>query len=106
MLTQEDIDKLKAEHGEIWHIKGKGGAWEIVFKKPRRVDYKMFRANIANPARAPEAQEILLRAVILVPKREEFDALLDQYPAIPENTAVGEALIEALGFASEEVGKS
>jgi hypothetical protein len=105
-LTQEDLDKLKTQHGEIWHVKGTNGSWEIVFKKPARKDYKMFRANSANPARKPEAQEILLRACIVYPPLSEFDALLEKFPAIPEAEAVSDSLSEALGIASEAAEKS
>lgn len=105
MLTPEELQKLKLEHGEVWHIKGKDDAWEIVFKKPTRGDYKMFRANNQNPARKPDAQEILLRACIVVPPASEFDALLTKFPAIPEAEAVSEALSEALGIESGDSGK-
>jgi len=79
--------------------------WEIVFKKPARKDYKFFKALLAQPAKAHDAQEILLRSCIVVPKREGFDALLESFPGIPECPAVSEALTESLGMDGEEVEK-
>jgi hypothetical protein len=106
MLTQEELAKLKADHADIWHIIGKNDAWEIVFKKPSRPQYKMFRANNQNPARKADAQEILLRECIVFPLRERFDELLNKYPAIPEAEAVSEALVEAMGLEGELAEKS
>lgn len=110
LLTQEELDKLRVDNGEIWHVRGKNSVeyevpWEIVFRKPARKDYKFFRANASNPAKQPEAQEILLRSCILVPELKNFDALLDRFPGIPECEAVSEALKIAVGMSGDEAEK-
>lgn len=101
-LTQEDIDKLEVTHKRIAHLKGNGTPppWEIVLRKPTRAEYKRFRAMSHNPAQVPDAQEVLARATVVYPTREEFDALLEEYPGIPE--ACGKSFTELSGIAHQE----
>lgn len=127
-ISEEQLEKFRADHGEIWHVRGtpvirklKEPAaelqpdgttkmvsereeipWEIAFKKPARKDYKFFKAQTANPAKAHDAQETLLRSCILVPALAGFDALLERFPGIPECPAVNSALTEALGMDGED----
>lgn len=122
-LTQAELDALVVKHGEIWRLEGKPVSvtlpaidderpkteervpWEVVIRKPERKDYKLFRSNCHRPEKKDIAQEILLRSCLVVPPLSAFDRLLDEYPGIPEAPAVGEALSEATGMASEESEK-
>lgn len=52
---------------------------------------------------ASEAQEYLARVCVVVPSREGFDTLLEDYPAIPE--ACAKAIGELTGFAVNESAK-
>lgn len=108
MLTKDQIDALEATHKRISHLKGKPlpgeskPAWEIVLRKPTRQEYKHFRSMSHNPAQVAEAQEILARKCCVYPEKDAFDALLDDWPGIPE--AAGGAFKDLLGLeASEDV---
>jgi len=105
MISQEQIAALELEHKVIAHIIGKNNRWEIVFRKPKRSEYKMYRASAHNPAKVADAQEILLRQVIVFPAKAAFDDLLDEYPGICDNSAVSGALLEMIGASAEEEKK-
>jgi hypothetical protein len=93
-LSEEQIQEFEQKHGKVAHCKAKSGAWEAVFRKPTRPEYKRWRSQTANEATRADAQEILLTSCVVYPERVAFQALLDQYPAIPETcgTAVGKLL--------------
>lgn len=103
MLTDEDIKKLEADHKRIAHIRAKDSEWEVVFRKPTRAEYKRFRSSINDPQNAADAAEQLARCCIVYPTREAFDALLEEWPAIPE--ASSKAFLRLVGMAVEADGK-
>jgi len=114
MLTQEDIEKLEAQHGMIAHCKGKVvedrngkkyNEWEVVLKKAPRKVYKVFRSMANNPTQAADAQEFAMRNMIVYPSVENLDALLEQYPGIPESKSVVAAIKTMFGIESDETGK-
>lgn len=100
MLTQAEVEALEATHKRVAHLKGTGDAWEVVLRKPTRAEYKRFRAMSHNPAQVAEAQEILARSTVVYPSKEAFDALLEDWPGIPE--ACGKAFTELSGIAHQE----
>src|SRR4051812_19368289 len=100
MLTAEELADLEAKHVRTAHLIGKGGAWEVVFRKPTRAEYKAFRARAHNPAQAADAQEILARACVVHPSKEAFDALLEDYPGIPE--AASKEFTNLVGLSVED----
>ncbi len=100
LLSSEAIEKLEAEHGRIAHVRAKEDnrgdvAWEVVLRKPKRAEVKMFRAQSHNPAQQSEAQEILTRKICVYPSIEKLDALLEDGWAIGE--ACGPALNRLIG---------
>lgn len=105
-ITPEKLTELEALHGRIAHLKSKtvddkgNHAWEIVLRKPSRPEYKQFRAQSHNPNQIAEAQEILARKTVVYPSREEFDVMLDDWPALPE--ACGESFKLLTGLAVAE----
>ena len=100
-VTQKQLDEFEATHKRIAHLKGKDGAWEAVLRRPTRVEYKHYRAQMANPSQASDAQEHLFRKLCIVPSTiEGVDALLDEWPAIPE--AAGKMLIKLMGLETED----
>lgn len=103
MLSDEDIKKLEAEHKRVAHLRGKNGEWEVVFRKPSRAEYKRFRASSHNKDMAADAQETLARQCVVYPSREAFDALLEDWPAIPE--AASNAFSRLMGLAVEDDSK-
>jgi hypothetical protein len=114
MLNQDQLDKLRAEHKRIAHLIGdeKGQVrrageeppWEVVFKPPKRVQYKMFRSMMHNPSQVADSQEWLARATVAYPSAEAFDALLEDYPAISEVAAP--KILELIGMSQELAEKA
>jgi hypothetical protein len=56
-----------------------------------------------NPAQAADAQEILARQCCVFPDGDAFDALLEEWPAIPESAS--EAFSDLLGLAIDQDSK-
>lgn len=102
LLTAEQIQGYQAQHGRVAHVIGKDSAWECVFRKPSRAEYKRFRALAVSDNKA-EAQEWLATVTAVFPDRTAFEALLDNYPGIPE--AAAGRLAELAGLSVEETGK-
>ncbi len=106
MISAEQIAELEVKYQRIGHLRGKvpaGGTdspWECVFRKPSRAEYKMFRSRSHNPSQVADAQEALARACVVHPSKEAFDALLEDYPGIPE--AAGNMFKNLVGMAAEE----
>jgi hypothetical protein len=100
------LTELEAKHkriGVVTHPDGK--SWVVVLRKPTRAEYKMFRSNSNSPQKASDAQEIHCRStVVYPPSKEAFDALLEEWPGIPE--ACGKTIIELAGMSGLEQGKS
>lgn len=112
MSTDQENDQfaallveLEAKHGRIGVVTSKDGkSWRVVLRKPKRAEYKMFRANTNNPQRAPEAQETLFMQTCLYPEgRAALDVLLEEWPGIPE--ACGQTFIDLGGMVGIESGK-
>ena len=98
MLSQEQLQELEAQHGRIAHVRSRTeGEWEIVLKKPKRSDYKMYRTQSSNPRDLLDAQEILVRKMLVFPDADTFAAMLEEYPAIPEACTM--AVVNLTGMA-------
>jgi hypothetical protein len=114
-LSKDQLAELEEKHGRIAHVVGKAvssfrepakaptPSWEVVYRRPRRAEYKLFRANANNPARKADALEILARQCVVHPPPEAFDALLDEYPAIAE--ASSDALMDLTSMSADDSGK-
>lgn len=96
-ITDAEVQALEATHKRIAVVRSKHGDWEVVFRRPNRSEYKRFRAAAANN---PDAQEMLCRAIIVYPSKEAFDALLEDWPGIPEASA--QAIMDLAGMQSRE----
>lgn len=113
-ITDEQFTELHAKYGRVARIHFSADA-EIVIRAPTRAEYKRCRAALHQPATAPEAQEDLVRAIVVacndvcatdVAAREAFDKLLDVWPGLCENkTAQGPlAAFTGLDFAASGKG--
>jgi hypothetical protein len=100
MLSPEDLSKLETEHKRIAHVIGKNAAWEVVIRKPTRPEFKRFKSMAMNPAQQADALEHMIRTIVVYPSRAAFDALLEDYPAIP--AAFDAQLAELTGAAVDE----
>lgn len=98
-LTAEHLSELEAQYKRIARVRGKDGAWEFVMRKPTRGEYKQFRARLNDDRTKSDAQDALVRVLCVYPSKEAFDALLEEWPAIPE--AASEALLALMGMATE-----
>lgn len=101
-VTQTLLDDLEAKHKRVAHLKGPGDPvpWEVVIRKPTRPEYKQFRAMSHNPSQVSEAQEVLIRKICVYPERDALDALLDDWPGIPESC--GKAIASLAGISAQE----
>lgn len=114
-ITQDELAKLEGQYGRVGHIKGKpypkvgedpskaAPAWEVVLRKPTRAEYKRFRSQSHNPQMVADAQEVLARCCCVFPSKEAFDALLEDYPGIPE--AATPVIKDLLGLSVDESEK-
>lgn len=107
MLTEDAVKELEAKHGELLVCRAKmregdqQPRWTIALRKPKRANYKMYRAG--EKKGDPDAQENLVIGICVYPERPELLELLERYPAIPE--AITEPLKRWLDLDWEEEGK-
>ncbi len=116
-ISAEKLAELDAKYGadKIAHVKakrtrteGEGEAtvtlpiWECVFRKPTRAEWKAYKRAVHDKAELPDAQENLARKCAVEPHHQEFDALLEDWPAIPE--AAVKAFDVLLGMEIEASG--
>lgn len=104
MLTDEALKELETKYGRVARVRAKDGSWCVVFRKPKRAEYKRMRSMAHNPSQVSEAQEVLARATVVYPSAEAFDALLEDYPGIAEASA--KALSELAGLSVDETEKA
>ena len=104
-ILSDKLLELEAKHGRIGVVTHPDGkSWAIVLRKPRRNEYKMFRAHSNNPQRLADAQEVLVTQTCIWPADPNaLQALMDEWPGIPE--ACGRTLIELAGMSGLEQGK-
>jgi preprotein translocase subunit Sss1 len=105
MLTDEQIAELDAKYGEVAILRGPAKEYEVVFRRPTRAEYRMFRANINNPAKVSDAQEMLAMACVVHPTRDEYLKLLETYYAIPDTQAFSTAMQRLMKLGAEESTK-
>jgi hypothetical protein len=119
-ITQEQLESLEGLHKRVAYVIGKDKAWEIVLRKPNRTEYKAFRSRTHKPDQVADAQEILCRQIVVGVDtstgaliatdpastklvRDTFDALLEEWPGIPESCA--DTLQDLVGMSGTEQGK-
>jgi hypothetical protein len=105
MLTSQEIEDLKIKHGEVLHIRGAGGKWEVVLKPPSIDNYELFIANSQNPARKHLAQYGIVRSMLVHPSRDEFDKVRSRYVGIVEACCADKRFSEFLGMEVEAAGE-
>lgn len=98
MLSKEEIEQLEATHKRIAVVRSVDGEWCVVYKKPTRAQYKQFRSRNHDENQVADAAEQLARQLVVYPSPEAFDALLEEWPAIPE--ASSKALLRLMGMST------
>lgn len=105
VISQEKLAELEAKHGRVGVVShADGKSWVVVLRKPRRAEYKMFKAHLTEPRRAADAQENLVKQTCVFPDAPTLEALLDEWPGIPD--ACGNTIIALSGMAGVEQGKA
>lgn len=107
-LDQEGLDKLEAEYnGKIYILKGalfdEEIPWAVIVRKPTGKEYKRFRAQLHNSAEVPVAGENLFKQIVVHPSPVKTDALLEEWPGIPE--ASTDLVLRLVGAKAQETGK-
>lgn len=101
-LSEDVIEKLKAEHGELTQLTH--GPDEVIVRTPNRAQWKRFRAQIGNEKRRDDALELLLRDCVVHPEKADFDAMLDRRPGLAET--FGAQVVELAGAVKEPEKKA
>ncbi len=105
---------MKAQYGRV-AVVAFSPDLEIVIRAPNRGEYRVCRAMMHNAAQAPDAQEDLVRKLVVwcngvgsswKDALKEFDALLNTYPGLCENRAASAEISEFTGIAFREQGKA
>lgn len=113
-MEEATLDALKAKHGRVALIHLRDDI-EFVLRAPNRAEYRACRSDMHTPGRAPDAQEDLIRKIVVycsgqdgdtdTAARVAFDKLLNQYPALCENRAASREIAEFTGLEFSAQGK-
>lgn len=102
-LTKQQVEEFDAKYGRIAHVKGMPlpgedePSWEVVLRKPRRAEYKVYRSQVTQSI--ADATEYYVLATCVHPTGDALEALLDEYPGIPE--ACGKQIHKLVGLEVE-----
>jgi hypothetical protein len=111
MLSEEQIKAYEAQHTDIAHVLGPRAtptaepAWELVMRRPKKGEYRRYKTELASDRTKVDANENLVRALVIFPDAMTFDKLLDKYPAIVDSEPVHKALGQFVGIEAEQLGK-
>lgn len=96
--TAQQIEALKQDNGEIFLLTAETGDC-IVVKPPTKIQYKRFKDTATNEKKKAYATEDLVRDCLVFPSLEQFNALLEKRPALPD--VFGAAVLNIAGGAEE-----
>jgi len=103
MIEQEEVEALKAKHGDLTRVALEDVT--ILLRKPTRAEFKAFRLAAQNDARRGNATEELAKRIVVYPGTvQELEAVFDRFPAL-EDVVSGEAVKLAGGGATADVKK-
>lgn len=87
-FSKEQIDAAKVDHAELFSVEIEGfdvEADEYYFRRPTRPEYASFMKTAMDEERRHSAMTQLVRDVIVLPSRAEFDELLKLTPGLGES---------------------
>lgn len=96
-ITPEKVAELEAKHGKVLHLRREAG--EAVFRRPKRDEWRKFKADLGNDEGKHMASENLVIACAVWPERAQFEALLDDAPGLIDAFANGLTSWSGLGQA-------
>jgi hypothetical protein len=106
MVTEDQLKEFEAKYKRIARVqsadKNDNGSpkWEVVLRRPSRMEYNRYRTSGHDSDRKADAQDELIRQIAILPSGEGIAALIEDWPGIPE--ACGEAIAKLAGM---EAGK-
>lgn len=92
--------KAKLGSDKVHHLKA--GEYEILVRSPGRAQWRRFMQTSAVPERRADAIEMLARDCLLEPSAKDFDALLEERPALGLIFGEEVANIAGIGLAVEK----
>lgn len=111
MLSEEQVKSYEAQHGDVAHVIGPKDtptsepAWELVMRRPKKAEYRYYKTQMQGERTKVDANENLLRMIVVYPDSATFDKLLDKFWAIPDSPPVHGALSTFGGLEADRVGK-
>ena len=102
-LTQEQIDALKEQHGDLRSVKTKRSG-TIIVRGPSAGEWRRWRADSADVKKRAQSVETLVRACVVHPDAAGFSALLERAPALVETLA--ESVLELAGLEEDRAGEA
>src|SRR5438105_12091413 len=86
-VDEKVVEELRIKHGEVVLLRDPETGSEVVARKPPRAAYKRFRSMAFDPKKQADAAEALMVDCVVHPSRDEWNALLEEYPALAETFA-------------------
>lgn len=110
-ISDEHLAELERQHGRIKHVVYNGV--DIVFRKPKKHECQLHAAALENPQQKPGADEELAKwLVVQVGAAKDREAktalasLIEEYPYMVRNEAIGGALARLTGVVQDEHAKT
>lgn len=94
-LTEDQIDELKAKHGDNLHMIRTDDDDMIVAKPPTKGTYDKYKAALFDNQKKTRAGEFLVRDCLVFPDKQTFAAMLEEKPALAETFS--QKLLELAG---------
>ena len=94
MLDEKKLDELRTKHGKL-HIRAVDDT-DFVLRAPSRLEYRKWKADIQDERKKLDASELLLLPCIVYPEPQDFQAMLDERPALADT--LGLQLLEIAGM--------
>lgn len=88
-LSQQQIDELKAQHGQVVVVSTVEG--DCAFRVPTRAEYTRYSEYLFREATRHRAPDTLVQSVVVYPSPDDFAAAVDRHPGIV-TTCVGPVL--------------
>lgn len=107
MLSNEQIEKLKAEHGDLWRIDEvsiDGEPCEIVVKRPKKGELARFMKAVGDDDKRMGAARALCSTIVVYPESAKWDAMCDDCELLPI-TVAGSVAQRAAGDAKTTARK-
>ena len=102
-IPEDTFKELEAKHGEIVEIETKAGP--CAFRPCKRDEYDRYQSLIFEKKTQSKAAEVLVRATVVYPSKEDFTRMLDRYPFIVSTCFTAVAELSGLNM-EPEVKKS